>query len=541
MNQSSTQRFSHTVWLAALALALLTLAVYAPAFQADFVDYDDPLYVTENDWVQQGFTAESLRLAWTENVAGNWHPITMLSHLADVSWFGLDPRGHHATSLLLHIANTLLLFGLLRSLFGGVLRPALAAALFALHPFNVDSAVWIAERKNVLSTFFWLTATAFYVRYTRRASVPALLGTLACFALGLMSKPMLVTFPVTLLMLDVWPLGRVKGWGRAARPAWSSLFMEKIPLFLLTAGFSVATVITQFPKGYVHSTAEVAWWMRPLFALEHYRMYLQKFFWPDHFSVFYPHLPLPPQATSVILSALLLVIITAGALACARRAPAWLFGWLWFLGTLFPVVGLIGIGQHSIADRYMYVPMIGLLIALVWGWPDTLPRAVRRLLGLLGVLALTGCVLRTRAQLPYWQNSEALFEHALAVTERNHVMLSNLARVRILQGRSEEANRMLDEALALDPHHVGALVNRGFALSRSGNPAEALPYFETAVELNPNHEAARRNLAQCLDQLGQQELALRQYQILLRMKPRDPALQAAAQDLRARLGLRSSW
>jgi tetratricopeptide (TPR) repeat protein len=527
--------------LAALGLALLTLAVYAPAFRSDFVAYDDPLYVTENDWVQQGLTAASVRLAWTEYVAGNWHPITMLSHLADVSLFGLDPRGHHATSLLLHTANTLLLFGLLRSLFGGVLRPALAAALFALHPFNVDSAVWIAERKNVLSTLFWLAGTACYVRYSRRASVPALLGTLACFALGLMSKPMLVTFPLTLLMLDVWPLGRVQGCSRATWPTWSSLLMEKIPLFLLTAAFSVATVITQFPKGYVHSTMEVAWWMRPLFALEHYRMYLQKFFWPDHFSVFYPHLPLPPQATTVILSALLLAFLTAGAVASARRAPAWLFGWLWFLGTLFPVVGIIGIGQHSIADRYMYVPMIGLLIALVWSWPDDLPRTVRRLLGLAGLLALMACALRTRAQLPFWQNSEALFAHALAVTERNHVMLSNLARVRILQGQTEEANRMLDEALALDPHHVGALVNRGFALSRSGQPAEALPFFETAVELNPNHEAARRNLAVCLDQLGQKELALRQYQILLRLKPRDPKLQAAAQELRARMGLRSTW
>ncbi len=528
-------------WLAALALALITLAVYAPAFHADFVEYDDPLYVTENDWVKQGLTAESLRRTWTEHVAGNWHPITMLTHLADVSLFGLNPRGHHATSLVLHIANTLLLFGLLRSLFGGVFRPALAAALFALHPFNVDSAVWIAERKNVLSTLFWLAGTGCYVRYTRRASVPALLGTLACFALGLMSKPMLVTFPVTLLMLDLWPLGRVKGWTRATWPTWLSLLMEKIPLFLLTAGFSVATIITQFPKGYVHSTVEVAWWMRPLFALEHYRMYLQKFFWPDHFSVFYPHLPLPPQATTVILSTLLLVLITASALAWMRRAPAWLFGWLWFLGTLFPVVGIIGIGQHSIADRYMYVPMIGLLIALVWSWPDTLPRTTRRLLGLAGVLALAGCALRTRAQLPYWQTSEALFAHALAVTERNHVMLSNLARVRILQGRTEEANRMLDEALALDPRHVGALVNRGFSLIRSGNPADALPYLESAVELNPNHEAARRNLALCLDQLGQPELALRQYQILLRLQPRDPKLQAAAQELRARMGLRSTW
>jgi tetratricopeptide (TPR) repeat protein len=529
------------MWLAALALALLTLAVYAPAFRADFVDYDDPLYVTENDWVQQGLTAESLRLAWTEKVAGNWHPITMVSHLADVSLFGLDPRGHHATSLLLHTANTLLLFGLLRSLFGGVWRPALAAALFALHPFNVDSAVWIAERKNVLSTLFWLAGTGCYVRYARRASVPALLGTVACFALGLMSKPMLVTFPVTLLMLDVWPLGRVKGWTRATWPTWSALLMEKIPLFLLTAGFSVATVITQFPKGYAHSTLEVAWWMRPLFALEHYRMYLQKFFWPDWFSVFYPHLPLPPQAATVTLSALLLVLITAGALAGVRHAPAWLFGWLWFLGTLFPVVGLIGIGQHSIADRYMYVPMIGLLIALVWSWPESLPCAARRVLGLAGVLALAGCALRTRAHLPFWQNSEALFAHALAVTERNHVMLSNLARVRILQGRTGEAHRMLDEALALDPRHVGALVNRGFSLIRSGHPADALPYLETAVELNPNHEAARRNLALCLDQLGQPELALRQYQILLRLQPRDPKLQAAAQELRARMGLRSTW
>lgn len=522
----------------ATALALFVLVLYAPALSADFVDYDDPLYVTENSWVQQGFTVNSLARAWTERVAGNWHPVTMMSHLADVTLFGLHPRGHHATSLLLHIANVLLLFVLLRQLFGGLGRPALAAALFALHPFNVDSVVWIAERKNVLSTFFWFAATGCYVRYVRRASLSAMLGTITGFALGLMSKPMLVTFPLTLLMLDVWPLGRLP---HLRWPLVRPLLLEKIPLFMLAAGFSATTLITQFPQGYTHSTLEVPLWARPLYALEHYRLYLQKFVWPDTFSVFYPHLPFPPQAGSLALSALLLLGLTAGSILLARRAPAWLFGWLWFAGTLVPVVGLISIGQHSIADRYMYVPMVGLLIAFIWGWPATLPRPARLLLASVGGLALLVCAGVTRAHLIHWQNSEALFTQALRVTQNNAVMLSNLARLRILQGQTGEALSLLEEALRIDPQQVGALVNRGFARLRQGKPGEALSDLELAVQLNPQHEAARHNLAQCLVQLDQLEEAQRQYQILLRIKPDDPVLRRELQELRVRMGFRAAW
>lgn len=531
----------HGPRIAAVALTVLVTAIFLPVLNAEFVDYDDPLYVTENTWVAQGITRENLVRIWTEWVAGNWHPITMLSHLTDVSLFGLNPRGHHATSLLLHVANTLLLFGLLRSLFGGWRRPALAAALFALHPFNVDSVAWIAERKNLLSTFFWFAATLSYVYYARRASVTALLATIAGFALGLMSKPMLVTFPLTLLLLDVWPLGRLRGFGPGLGRDLQRLLMEKIPLFMLAAAFSVATIITQFPKGYVHNTMDVPLWARPLYALEHYRLYLQKFFWPDGFSVFYPHLPLPPHAGSVTLSALLLLSLTLLALFMMRRAPAALLGWLWFLGTLFPVVGVIGIGQHSIADRYMYVPMVGLIIALLWSWPVPASRARRLGWTGAGVAALIICASLARAQLPHWQTSEALFQQALRVGGPSQVMLSNLARIRILEGQIEPAMAMLDEALRLDPRHVGALVNRGFALSRLGRPGEALPYFEAAVEQSPIHFTARHNLAICLVQLDQLDDALRQYQILIRMKPDDPALQAERHNLRDRMGLRTAW
>ncbi len=297
---------SRKSWIMGAGLFALVLAVYAPAFEAGFIDYDDPLYVTENEWVKDGLTLSTFKKAWTERVAGNWHPITMLSHLMDVTFFGLDPRGHHAVSIILHALNAVLLFALFRALLGGYFRPALGAALFALHPFCLDTAVWIAQRKNVLSTAFWLGATLSYVRFVRRPTIPAMLGCLGLFTAGLMTKPMLVTFPATLLLLDVWPLRRVTGLSRPMWPQWVKLFQEKGALFMLTILFSVFTLITQFPVGYEHSPDPQPFWAKAVFAIQHYQMYLEKFFWPTGFSILYPRLELPPDWGAVIQAACLL-------------------------------------------------------------------------------------------------------------------------------------------------------------------------------------------------------------------------------------------
>lgn len=524
-------------WLiAAGVLLVLVLGVYAPALDADFVDYDDPMYVTENEWVREGLSGENFMKAWTVRVAGNWHPATMLSHLLDVTWFGLDPRGHHAVSIALHAVNALFLFGLLRSMFGGVIRPFLAAALFALHPFSVDSAVWIAERKNLLSTLFWLAGTWLYVRYTRRPSITAMLGVIGCYIAGLLSKPMLVTFPLTLLMLDVWPLHRVAGWSRAHWPRWRYLFQEKSLLFLLTVLFSAFTLVTQFPEGYEHTPDPQPLWAKAVFPIEHYRMYVEKFFWPVGLCVFYPRLELPPDYASVAGAFALLAGITIAAMVLARRAPAWLFGWLWFVGILFPVIGIIGIGQHSIADRYMYVPMIGLIIALFWGVPVPKGRPLRTVLLVMAAGMITACGLVARSLLPHWRTSEALFQRAVDVTQNNYVMLSNLGRQWMLQGRTEDAMGLFREALEINPRHVKSLNNLGFAYASQGRHGEAIPYYEQALALDARYATARANLARSLAEAGRYREALAQYERLIKANPGATELRKAYQETREKMG-----
>jgi tetratricopeptide (TPR) repeat protein len=526
--------------LAAL-LFVITLWLYAPAYHADFVDYDDPMYVTENDWVQQGLSWPTFQKAWTERVAGNWHPITMLSHLTDVTFFGLDPRGHHATSLLLHALNTVILFGIFRALFGGLFRPALAAALFALHPFSIDTAVWIAERKNVLSSFFWLSATWLYIRFVHRSSVAAMLGTIGLFLIGLMTKPMLVTFPVTLLMLDLWPLRRVRGFSRDDWLVWNRLIQEKTVLFMLTLLFSTFTLVTQFPSGYEHTPDPQPLWAKALFSLQHYQMYLEKFFWPTGFSVFYPRLELPPDLGAVAMAGALLLVITAAVQLLVRRAPALAFGWFWFVGTMFPVIGIIGIGQHSITDRYMYIPMIGLIIAVVWGFPSWSHRGLRLTFSLLGVGIVIGCGWATRAALPYWQNSEVLFRRAVEVTEGNYIMLSNLGRQLMLQGRTEEGMELFQQALAINPSHVKSLNNFGFGLSTQGRDDDAIGYFEQALREDSAYGIARINLARSLMKQARYREALEHYDILITFEPDSVEVREGRRIARQQLGIPASW
>ncbi|MBU1908697.1 MAG: glycosyltransferase family 39 protein, partial [Verrucomicrobia bacterium] len=414
--------------LAAVLLVVWVILLYWPVCRFDFVDYDDPVYITQNDWVQKGFTLESLRLSLREWVSGNWHPLTMWSHLLDVELFGVTPAGHHLHSLLLHAANAALLFLVLRRMTGAFWPSLAVAALWASHPLNMDSVAWIAERKNLLSTFFWLVTIGLYARHVRLPQSNTLLAVLFSFVLSLMAKPMAVTLPFSLLLLDYWPLRRVEGFGRAAWPAWKHLVMEKVPLFILCGIFMLTTLKTQVPSGATQMGNPLSLGARLAYVPIHYVDYLRVFFWPSGLCALYPQPVTPPALLPAVLAALAMLAVSLFVFKTARRRPYGLVGWLWFLGTLVPVLGIVSLGLHSIADRYMYVPMIGLLVLLIWTVKDAKLGRGRIVAGGLTAAAVVILGLVTRHQLPHWKNSEALFRRALAVTSRNYVMHYNLGR-----------------------------------------------------------------------------------------------------------------
>lgn len=536
MNAPDPHRLLRLALLTALLVAV-TFMVYRPALDCGFVDYDDPLYVTENTAIQEGFTARGLQSAWRDPVAGNWHPVTMLSHLLDVQLHGLDPRGHHLTSITLHALNCGLLFLLLNQLFGGWVRPALVALLFCVHPLNVDSVVWIAERKNVLSTFFWLAATLLYALNAQAPSAAKTIGVAALFQLGLMSKPMLVTLPFTLLLLDYYPLRRVEGFAREHWPRWKQLAAEKSALWLLGAIACVITLSTQFTEDLSHGPEAPPIWARAAFALEHYCLYLAKFLWPTGLCALHPRLAMPPTPGTVLLSGLLLTVLSCCAFLPRRKAPALLVGWCWFLGTLFPVIGLVSIGHHSISERYMYVPMIGLLIALAWGLvpPSLVSRKPVAVFGVslaLAAAALTGWT--SRGLIVHWRNSESLFRRALAVTTDNAVMHYNLGRQLMLQDRTAEAQKEFEEALRIQPVYHEALNNLGWALAIQGRHREAIAHFETALDIEPRNVQARLNLAASLVVLKRAYEARHQLELLLEQQPENTAARKALLELQAR-------
>jgi len=353
--------------LAIFLLITVVVLVYAPVKDYPFINYDDTLYVTEVPQVQQGLGWDSVVWSMTAMEAANWHPLTWLSHMLDVQLFGLNPAGHHLTNLLLHLANVLLLFGVLQQMTGAVWRSALVAALFALHPLNVESVAWVAERKNVLSTLFWLLTMAAYMGYVRKPHWGRYLGMMGIFVLGLMAKPMLVTLPCVLLLLDYWPLGRL---GKDSKEFWERLprlAAEKLPLFIPVAAISVVTIAAQSQAGALSSWEGLPLGVRVANAVLTYGVGLKKMLWPVDLAVFYPHPGNSLAVWPVALAALLLVILSLGVWWQGRRSRYLVVGWLWYLGTLFPVSGLIQVGEQAMADRYAYVPLMGLFIILAWG------------------------------------------------------------------------------------------------------------------------------------------------------------------------------
>ena len=504
-----------------LLLVGVVLIAYGAVWQFEFLNIDDDLYVTHNPHIQRGLSLDSVLWSMTAIEEANWHPLTWLSHMLDVQLFGLNPAGHHLTNLLLHMANVLLLFGVLQHMTGAVWRSALVAALFALHPLNVESVAWVAERKNVLSTLFWLLTMAAYIGYVRKPHWGRYLGMTGIFMLGLMAKPMLVTLPCVLLLLDYWPLGRL---GKDSKELWERLprlAAEKLPLFIPVAAISVVTIAAQSQAGALSSWEGLPLGSRVANAVLAYGMGLKKMLWPMDLAIFYPHPGNSLAVWPVALAALLLVILSLGVWWQGRRSRYLVVGWLWYLGTLIPVSGLIQVGGQATADRYAYVPLMGLFIILVWGTAELaqtlrLPKAWLPAAALCVVIVLIGAV---RLQLSHWRNSFTLFQHALEATPNNHMAHSNLGIAFLAKNDLDQAIDHFYKALEIKPTHAGVHTNLSIALRRQGRLDEALDHSIRSVQNNPDLAEAHNNLGISLFQKGRVEEALQEFRKALELKP----------------------
>jgi tetratricopeptide (TPR) repeat protein len=549
-----TRKLEHTA-LCCVLLALITVAVYLPVIEQGFVAFDDNYYLTANPTVQAGLTWEGARWAFTRAHAANWHPVTWLSHMLDCQIYGLKPAGHHVTSLLFHTANTLLLFGLLKRLTGAFWRSALVAALFALHPLHVESVAWVAERKDVLSTFFFMLTLGAYARYAigiRRAmglnAEPSCMQSatrntqhairyyvlaLFFFALGLMSKPMLVTVPFILLLLDYWPLQRCGPAPCNLKPSarrlhlsafiLHPLLLEKLPFFMLSSASCVITLIAQQKGGAVaplDGVSGVSVESRIINTPISYVWYLVKLIWPSDLAVVYPYVRERPLE-QVFLATTLLVALTGMALWQGRRRAYLAVGWFWYLGTLVPVIGLVQVGTQSIADRYTYVPAIGLFIALAWGVADLTSAWRKRKPALAAGTAavLTAYAVAVGAQTLCWQNTESLFRHALAVTRDNFIAYNNLGLYVAEHGELELGKKYYRLAIEIAPNYPPPRNNLGTALVQQKKYEEAIAAFESALSINPRSAEVEGNLGAALYCLGKTDEAINHLREAIRLNP----------------------
>jgi tetratricopeptide (TPR) repeat protein len=542
-------RIVQQLWVISCLLVVATLAVYWGVWRYEFVNFDDPLYVSQNPPVFGGLTAENIRWAFTTGHGGFWIPLTWLSLMADASCYGLNAGGYHVTNLLLHIANVLLLFAVLWQMTGTVWRSGTVAALFAIHPLHVESVAWVTERKDVLSLFFGLLAMLAYTRFCRKGEKRWYAFTLAAFGLSLMAKPMLVTLPFLLLLLDIWPLRRVnwlcteKGRHDGAvdsRPAsvdklvdtpgsacpprkWQMLVLEKVPLLLLGVTSSVVTLLAEDAFGALPTLESFSLSTRCCNAIVVYALYLYQMVWPVKLAVFYPH---PGDAIPLVQVAgatALLLLLTVAAFVVAKRHPYVLIGWLWYLGTLVPMIGVIQVGFFRMADRFTYFPLVGLFVALVWLIPALLPDRPWRapLLTIVASLVIVLLAVRAHTQTSYWENSETLLRRTIAATAPapNPLALNNLGLALEDAERLNEAMEQFREAVRVDPDYHAAWNNLGASLYRKEQYAEALTYVQMSIRIDPNYAPAHHNQGMLLEKLGQSNNAILSYQQALAIKP----------------------
>jgi Tfp pilus assembly protein PilF len=510
-------------------LALATLVAFGNVHRCEFVDLDDADYVTKNPNVNQGLTLNSVIWAFTHVHAGNWHPVTSLSHMLDCRLFGVNASAHHFMNLLIHIVNVLLLFALLKNMTGAIWPSAFVAAAFAVHPLHVESVAWVSERKDLLSGFFFMLTIMAYMRYVRKATVRRYLLVVLVFALGLMSKPMLVTLPFVLLLIDYWPLRRFRLRPKNTEndlqetkigcPELSSsrLIFEKIPLIVLVAVLSAIVFIIQKKAGAMQMMQILPFNVRVANGFVSYVSYIAKMFYPVRLAVFYPY----PKMMKVSEAVLLLPAISILAIYWARQ-KAWLIvGWLWYVIMLVPVIGLVQVGNQALADRYTYLPLIGIFIIVAWGAVELVPKTTYRnvVLGTAAAIVLSILLVLTRMQVKHWQNDLALFGHAARVTKDNFVMHNKYGYALLKSGPPDPAIEEINKALQINPNLSKAYHYMGLALLKKGKINEALKAWQKALEINPNYLNVHLSVGLVMANQGKRDLAIKHFQEVLRINP----------------------
>ncbi len=542
-HKNVTEPTKKRLLIVSLLLIIAAFMAFWQVTQSDFITLDDAEYVTENGHVQDGLTVEGILWAFTTGHASNWHPLTWISHMVDVELFGLQPGWHHLTSLLFHLANTILLFLVLNRMTQALWRSAFVAALFALHPLHVESVAWVAERKDVLSTFFWMLTMGLYASWVARPGLTRYLTLLFCFALGLMAKPMLVTLPFVLLLLDYWPLQRLEQQKPPQEPSskdnsrtppvkapvqpaghWPllrPLLIEKIPLFVLAVLSSTVTYLVQQHGGAVSSLEALPPSGRIANAVVSYSTYLVKMLWPTNLAVFYPHPGWWPL-WQVLGSVALLIAITVLVIRGAKKRPYAAVGWLWYVGTLVPVIGIVQVGAQALADRYTYIPLVGLFIIVAWAVPELLEKWPYRkeVLIALSAVCLLCLFLVTWRQVGYWRNSIALYDHALGVADRNSLIHYNRGTAYTKLGEYTQAIADFNRAVEINPGYVEAYNNRGRAYIGLANYTQAIADFDRAIELNPRYVEAYTNRGVAYIHLGKYTEAIADLDRAIELNPR---------------------
>ncbi|MBT5305174.1 MAG: tetratricopeptide repeat protein [Candidatus Scalindua sp.] len=516
-------------YMICLFLVIATLAVYWQVLNNDFVIYDDDKYVTENTHVHKGVTFDSLTWAFTSSHASNWHPLTWISHMIDYQLYGLNARGHHLTSLLFHVANTLLLFLILVRMTGTLWQSSFVAALFALHPLHVESVAWVAERKDVLSTFFMMLTVWAYILYVKKREIKGYLLVVLFFVLGLMSKPMLVTLPFILLLLDFWPLGRLcllrdtknvaTGQHTNERADIFRLVLEKAPFFALAVGSSIVTFIVQERGGAMEIAKTYSIQTRIINAFVAYTEYIVDMIWPVKLALLYPHPGNSLQLWKGVVAGFALVLITILVIRKARRIPYLAVGWLWYIVTLIPVIGIVQVGSQAMADRYTYVTLIGLFIIIAWGANDLLSKWRHRKIWLstLAAIILPVLIVLTWKQVQYWENGITLFKHTLRHTSNNYVIHNNLGIVLREQGRTEEAIKHYLQALRSNPDYALAHYNLSNAYAEQGKNKKVIEACKHAIRIKPDYADAHYNLGVAYGGSGKYEEAVEAFKQVIRI------------------------